>query len=197
MGTLAEEAPYQYRRPMGQTLLFPRNWDYLLWDGMWNREGSCQEKKSCYVTQVVILSQYDLPRIVPIKIISDGLWFMPESLHPSYISKFDMVGLRPKALEEGFLIRVLQYIDLPQMVSRCAKLLLCQPLGQPSRTWVSGAPGKVASGQEHPPQYSSVCPTNIRYSCSFCALRLDRLRRTVLEDFGIAFLPCLILSLYW
>lgn len=31
MGTLAEKTPYQYRRPVGQTL-FPRNWDYILWN---------------------------------------------------------------------------------------------------------------------------------------------------------------------
>lgn len=106
MGTPAEETPYQYRRPVGQTLV-PRNWDYVLW-GVKQR-GVLSGKKSCWVTQVVILRQYDLLRIVPSKIISDGLWLMPKSLHSSSSSNFTMVGLRPKALEESFLIRVLQH----------------------------------------------------------------------------------------
>lgn len=86
-----------------------------------------------------------------------------------------------------------QYIVVLQMGSKCAKLLLPQPLWQPSETCVSGAPAKVASGQEHPPEGTPVCSKNIR--CSLCAVRLDMLRSTTLEDFGIAFLPCLILSL--
>lgn len=79
------------------------------------------------------------------------------------------------------------------MGSKFDKLLFPQPLWQPSGTCVSGPPAKVASGQEHTLQGIPVCPKNIRYS--LCAERLDMLRSTTLEDFSIAFLPCLILSL--
>lgn len=90
--------------------------------------------------------------------------------------------MRPKVLEESILIRVPQ-CGAAHPGLRCAETLLLQPLGQLSRTWGSGAPGKVTSGQEHPPQSATVWPANSRHSCVLCAaLRSDRPRSPPLED---------------
>lgn len=186
---LAEETPSQCRRRVvGQALLLPRNWDMFC--GIWNREGcspmirscgSCQEKLLLTPTggdfESVWLEEDCTPQ--------DHQWWTAvhaRKVHLTSISPVGAVGLRPKVLEESILIRVPQ-CGAAHPGLRCAETLLLQPLGQLSRTWGSGAPGKVASGQEHPPQSATVWPANSRHSCVLCAaLRSDRPRSPPLED---------------